>query len=465
VRRVTRVTRRTLASFALVVIVAVALVSELALRRSVSHTAEVIESLLGLYADPEGERTTVAPAMLADQLTGMGSRFVITRSVPGVDGSRRVYYLTPDMPAKEIATLPASADPGLVEDEIMRAVAGRRWQYWVLHRPAGEFEIFVAAGRGPFFAGAVAVAAVALVLLPAAAWLARRRGSEAVARALEPVERVRSAIGSIGPDTLDRRIASPTGVHEVTEIVEQINRLLERVDRSHRQLKGFTADASHELRTPLTHLRAQAQWALDGERSPHETREALAAIALEADRMHRMVEGLLLLARGENRDVTVRREAFAADPLLTEVAEIAETMAAGRPIEVRTEAAPGLWAMGDLDHTRQILLNLSANAVRYTATGTVTLSATKRNGHVRLEVADTGPGIAPEHLERIFDRFFRVEGSRSRAHGGAGLGLAIARMLADLQGGRLLAESELARGSRFTLELPAAPPPRAKETS
>jgi signal transduction histidine kinase len=273
------------------------------------------------------------------------------------------------------------------------------------------------------------------------------------------VERVRTATATIGPTSLDRRIPVPTGVAEVTQIADAINRLVERVERTQAQLIAFTADASHELRTPLTHLRAQAQWALDGERSADETRDALVAIMLETDRMHRMVEGLLLLARGDNEDLGARREPFRPALVAAEVAEVADGMAAGRSVDVGLDAADDVVAIGDADHTRQILLNLVSNAIRHTPSGRVTIGVRAENGRVRLTVSDTGIGIGPEHLQRVFDRFYRVETSRSREHGGAGLGLAIARMLAEVQGGTLSCASREGQGSEFWLDLPATVSP------
>jgi signal transduction histidine kinase len=459
VARLTRVTWGVLALYAVVVIVAFAGLSELALGRAVAQSADVIESLLGLYADPEGERTTVAPAMLADQLTGVDNRFVITRTMPGSGGRPRVYYLTPDMPAKEIETLAPLASRDAVRGEVLRAMSGRRWQHRVLQRSAGEFDLLVAASRGPYALGVAGVAIAAALLLPMAVAVSRRRGREAVRAALDPVERVRTATATIGPTSLDRRIPVPTGVAEVTQIADAINRLVERVERSQAQLIAFTADASHELRTPLTHLRAQAQWALDGERSADETRDALVAIMLETDRMHRMVEGLLLLARGDNEDLGARREPFRPALVAAEVAEVADGMAAGRSVDVGLDAADDVVAIGDADHTRQILLNLVSNAIRHTPSGRVTIGVRAENGRVRLTVSDTGIGIGPEHLQRVFDRFYRVETSRSREHGGAGLGLAIARMLAEVQGGTLSCASREGQGSEFWLDLPATVSP------
>lgn len=453
---ISRLTWRTLGTYAVIVIVGFSAISLLALERALRQSADVIESLLGMYADPGGERTAVAPAMLADALTGVGNRFVITRATNVGDGTFRTYYLAPGMPAKEVAGIDGDRSPAAVRDTLLGALAERRWQYQVFHRHAGEFEIFVAADRMPYLLSIAGVACAALALLPVGAALSRHTTRKTVGDLLDPVQHLRQSIADIGPDDLSRRVPVSTGLGETTDIAHAVNRLVERVERSHTSLQTFTADASHELRTPITYVRAQSQWALDGARSESELRDALSSVAAEAERMHRLVEGLLLLARGDNRDLELRRDRFDVASLVAEVAEITGGLATGREIVVETRVPTGTTAVGDEGHTRQILLNLVSNAVRYTMRGVIRVHAAVEASAVHISVEDTGIGIASDQLPRIFERFARAESSRSREHGGAGLGLAIARMLAELQGGSLAVESAPGAGSRFTLQLPAA---------
>jgi len=190
--------------------------------------------------------------------------------------------------------------------------------------------------------------------------------------------------------------------------------MLERVDRAHRALQAFTADASHELRTPLTHLRARVQWAVAEGRTEGEMREALGAMERVLDQTAKLVEELLLIARGENRQLALAHAPFELGAVVNEVREITEAMALGRELTVSAASSPPLWALGDADRTRHILLNLASNAVRYTPSGSVTFALERNGTMVGVSVRDTGPGIAPEHVERIFDRFFRVDQSRSR---------------------------------------------------
>lgn len=455
IARFSRITWITLTSYAVLVIGVFAAANEISLGRSLGQTATVIESLLDLYADPGGDRTTVAPNMLADQLVGMGARFIITRTTPSAEGSRSVYFLSSTMPAKRIETLGPDATAEVIHAEIARAVAERgRWRYKLHHMHSGEFDIFVAGSRQTGLFAVAGLGAAALILLPLAALTARRSTQSTVSRALEPVERVRRETQEIGPNDLSRRVGEPTGVTEVTQIATSINRLVSRVEESQRTLEAFTADASHELRTPLTHLRAQVQWALDERRANEEMREALAAIGGEVDRTSKLVEDLLLLARGDNRALAVERQRFAVTSITNEIAEIAEAMATGRNIVIENEVADEVHAVGDPVYTRQVLLNLAANAVRHTESGTVRISSTQVPGHTAISVADDGEGIPLDDLPHVFDRFYRVEKSRSRAHGGVGLGLAIAKMLTELQEGTIEVESDPGHGSTFVVRLP-----------
>jgi len=457
VARFSRLTWATLSGYALVVIAAFAILGEVSLGRTLGQTAAVIESLMGLYADPEGERMTVASDSLAGQLVGMGARFMITRTAPTADGEPSVFFLSPTMPAKRIEALGPGATPDEVTAEIVRAVAERgRWRYRILHRRAGEFDIFVAGSRQPHLIGLAGVAGVALLLLPVVALATRRATGTSVGIALAPVERVRSETQAIGPDDLSRRVAAPTGVIEISQIAEAINRLIARVETSHRALEAFTADASHELRTPLTYLRAQAQWAMDERRTPDEIREALAAIGTEVERTSKLVDDLLLLARSDNRALDIERKSIDLSAIACEATEIAEAMATGRDLAIHNEIRESVFAIGDPHYTRQVVLNIVINAVRHTDRGSVTLTLLRDDDMVGIAVRDTGDGIPPEDQPHIFDRFYRVEKSRSRAHGGVGLGLAIARRLTEIQGGTISLDSTVGEGSVFTVSLPAA---------
>src|SRR5437660_11667620 len=460
-RRFRRVAWTTLAGYAAVMVLLFAVAAEMALRRSLEHSADVIQSLLGAYRDSTSAPGSVMPSALADQLVGMGGQVVITRTTMNAGGMPQVYYLSPGMPARRLEGLP-DASPEQARAALVAAITQRaRWRDRVLHRSMGEFDIYAVASRDSYLVPLGVLIAAASLLLPLAAFASAHGARQAVDAALRPLERVTGETRAIGPSELGTRLTSPTEQAEVTELADSINRMLERVDRAHRALQSFTADASHELRTPLTHLRAQVQWAAAEGRSEAETRDALAAMERVLDQTAKLVEELLLIARGENRQLALALEPFDLTAVMDEVREITEAMAVDRDLVVRATPAPRRWALGDANRTRHVLLNLGSNAVRYTPSGAITFALETDGARVGVSVRDTGPGIAPEHGERIFDRFFRVDQSRSRDLGGSGLGLAIARLIAELQGGQIKVDSTPGAGSTFTVWLPGAESPPA----
>jgi len=462
-RRFTRLAWTALAAYALLVVALFAAAAEMALRRSLEHSADLTQSLLGAYRDSTSEPGGVMPSALADQLVAMGGQVVITRTTTAAGGKQEVYFVSPDMPARRLEGLPANASPDDVRQALLAAIAQRsRWRYRVLHRAAGAFDIYVVASRESYVVALGALGAAAALLLPGVGLAVARGARQAVAGALRPLERVAAETRAIGPAELGTRLTTPTGQAEVTELADSVNRMLGRVDRAHRALQAFTADASHELRTPLTHLRARVQWAAADGRTEGEMREALGAMERVLDQTAKLVEELLLIARGENRQLALAHAPFELGAVVNEVREITEAMALGKDLTVSATPSPPLWAVGDADRTRHILLNLASNAVRYTPPpGGVTFALERNGTMVGVSVRDTGPGIAPEHVDRIFDRFFRVDQSRSRDLGGTGLGLAIARLLAELQGGHITVASAPGAGSTFTLWLPTAESPVA----
>jgi signal transduction histidine kinase len=456
-RRTQRVAWTALTGFALLMVVVFAVAGEVALRRTLRHSAEVIGSLLETYTDSTRGPRGVLPATLADGLLSMGGQVLITRTTTNAGGVSQVYFVSPGMPQERLEGLPASASPEQVRQILLAAITRRsRWRFDLLQQAHGPWDIYVVASRDPYLMGLAALVGAVAVLLPLAAFGAGRGARQAVAATLGPLERVTANTQAISPADLGTRIASPTGQAEVTTLADSINRMLDRVDRAHRALRAFTADASHELRTPLTLVRAHAQWGLAHQQQEAEVRDALMAIEREVERTTKMVEELLLIARGENRQLALARVPFDLRAVVDEVKEITEAMAIDKSLAVRVELAEPAWVLGDVDRTRHILLNLATNAVRYTLHGAISFRLRQDGGMVGVSVQDTGPGIAPEHLELVFDRFFRIDQSRSRELGGTGLGLAIARLLAELQQGRVTVESTLEEGSVFTLWLPAS---------
>ncbi|HEU0012099.1 MAG TPA: ATP-binding protein [Longimicrobium sp.] len=299
-------------------------------------------------------------------------------------------------------------------------------------------------------------ALISLILIPFTALAAALAGRSLADRILQPLNRLVTTSRQVGIRGLGTRVDEPERPAELRELAQAFNGMLERLQRAVEALRSFTADASHELRTPLTAIRGTAEVALARPRSPDELRGTLGEVLEETRSMLHLVEDLLTLARGEEKEP----EPFAPLDLaavLRDVQDIGEALAAGRPVEVRLEAPPSLPAFGDAGALRRVFLNLVSNAVKFTERGHVTLRARQvEGGTIEAEVQDTGSGITAEALPRVFDRFYRADAARGA--GGTGLGLAIARMIVERHGGSIVARSTPGQGSVFTVRLPPPNP-------
>ena len=219
--------------------------------------------------------------------------------------------------------------------------------------------------------------------------------------------------------------------------------------------RAFVADASHELKTPITLIQADAEVALLRGDLTEADRKLMEHALGETERMNSILSDLLLVARLDAGKLEVSDKPFDLATVLREEAERFRVNAAGKDIRLDVRVPDELPARGDSKRTAQILAVLIDNAVRYTpAGGHIVVRGRSRNGRTETSVADTGPGIAPGQLPRIFDRFYRAEAARTRGDGGTGLGLAIARALARAQDGDLAAENGEGGGAVFTLRLP-----------
>jgi two-component system OmpR family sensor kinase len=273
-------------------------------------------------------------------------------------------------------------------------------------------------------------------------------------RALAPVNRLTRAASLIAATgNYHQRVPSPSHNDEVGQLATTINELIATVERTLRQQRQFLADTSHELRSPLTTVLANLNLLrrnLDQQERDLSVGEATA----EAQRMRRLVNDLLLLAQADAAQV-IAQAPVRLDMLIAETVATLKRQAAQHILQIQIEAA--VTVIGDQERLTQLLRNLLENAAQHTAPGTtVTAWLRSSDGMARLTVADTGPGIAAEHLPHIWDRFYRVDKARSRVLGGTGLGLAIVKYIAEAHGGSVSVVSELGQGTTFTILLPLA---------
>lgn len=271
---------------------------------------------------------------------------------------------------------------------------------------------------------------------------------------LRPLREIERTATAITAGDLSHRVEVDNERTEVGRVGHAINEMLGRIEASDVRLRRFVADASHELRTPLAAVRAYAELFSRGAQSrPEDLARSMSGIKREAERMSVLVEDLLLLARlDEGRPL--ERERVQLDELVGEAVETARALDPDRPVEL--EADP-VAVLGDRDRLRQIVDNLLSNVRSHTPAGSpARVVVGRENGRAVIEVSDTGPGLTPEELDRIFERFYRADGSRSRASGGVGLGLSIVAAVARAHGGSVGAQSDAGRGATFRIELPAA---------
>ena len=307
---------------------------------------------------------------------------------------------------------------------------------------------------------ALALAAgIPLLLLAAVAggWLLARQS-------LHPVAVMTERAATIGAATLHERLPVDNPRDELGRLAAVFNDLLARLDQAFEQQRQFMADASHELRTPVAIMSGEAELALSrDDRQASELRDALTNIRHEARRLKRIVDDLFLLARANAGEQLLVPELLYLDELAQECAQAARSLAAAKRIDLQFEGDEELPVTGDEALLRRLVMNLLDNAIKYTPpAGRVVLRAAKENESCVLEVSDTGSGIPPAARARLFDRFYRARRERAldrESGGGAGLGLSIARWIAESHGGDISLARSDESGSTFRVVLPASPRP------
>lgn len=275
----------------------------------------------------------------------------------------------------------------------------------------------------------------------------------AASRSIAPVQQLIQAAAGIRETNIDSRLPLPENKDEIYQLATTINELLQRVENGIIREKQFTADASHEMRTPLTAIRGTLEVLLRKHREPAQYEEKIRRVIEDVDRLHGLLEQLLQLARLESDKITVRRSPVRLAVFGQAIVQKWDARLREKNMELQLQIPPEAILHTDENLLTIIIDNLLGNAIKYGHAG----------GHIAwiwqpekaaFIIRDDGPGISPEHLQRIFDRFYRADNSRSSAVRGAGLGLAIAKKLADLLGIRLTVSSTEGEGTDFTLNFP-----------
>jgi two-component system, OmpR family, heavy metal sensor histidine kinase CusS len=290
---------------------------------------------------------------------------------------------------------------------------------------------------------------VAAVLFPLLGFRVARHG-------IRPVEEIAATARRITSTNLRERIRAEGYPTELASLAGTFNQMLDRLEESFERISRFSADIAHDLRTPVNNIRGEAEVALARPRSVDEYREVMESTLEESVRLSELIGDLLFLARAENPLAELRRERVNIGRLLSAVRDYYEASATdGGVVLVADEDAEPVTAELDRALMLRAVSNLVSNAIAHTPTGgTVTLAARAESEAIRIEVTDTGGGIPAEAVPRVFDRFFRVDPSRSTTSGGTGLGLAIVQSIMALHGGHAEVTSQIGHGTCVTLRVP-----------
>ena len=268
---------------------------------------------------------------------------------------------------------------------------------------------------------------------------------------LQPLRQLTQSFGRIGPDHLKEHIGSAEWPRELQPLTIAFDEMLRRLDDSFTRLSQFSADLAHELRTPIANILGEAQVALTRDRTAPEYRETIESSVAECERLSRIVDNLLFVARVDAAREPIARKHFDARAAVEKIAAFYQTLAEDRHVTISCSGDGQIYA--DPDLFERAVGNLLDNALRFTPEhGSIHIALSKHNSAFEVAVSDTGSGIAPEHLPRVFDRFYRAESSRGSD--GAGLGLALVKSIVDLHGGSTAIESEIGRGTTVKLIFP-----------
>lgn len=377
----------------------------------------------------------------------------------------RSQYMTSDLPL-DVEDLVRAGRGELVWEELDWEGIRIRSLYYPLERMGAAHEAHVLQVAAPLDVRNELLTRVALFLLllvlglsgatfGGAWWLAER--------AVRPVDEVIGQAEEIGAGSLDRRIQAYADTREYARLVEVLNTMLDRIEGAFDAQRRFTADASHELRSPLTAMRGELEIALRRERPPEEYRRVLESTLEEAERLSRIAEELLVLARSDSGALEPRLEPTDAVAVVSAIVDRLTPTAEERGVSLDVETEGGTALTADPTLLGQIVWNLVENGIKYAGSpGSVRVRLREDGDDVTLIVDDDGPGFGPEpHL--VFDRFYRLDRARTRGVGpaGTGLGLSIVRAAVEAHGGVVSAENRRGGGGRVTVRLPRRGPPAA----
>lgn len=375
-----------------------------------------------------------------------------------LEQSREMELLDVDLSPEEVAQ--RVADPGI--DEFDTESDRLRFHNSVIRAPDRHpYLLRVGASLGPMQNTERELKRILLLMIPAAVFVAALGGWFMARLALRPVQELRAAAHQISISNLDRRLPLSGTGDELDLLAATFNNVFERLQSAVEQMREFSVSISHELRTPLTALQGEAEITLMRASSVEDYRRVLTSQLEELGKLSRLVNQLLTLARAESGQLKLEPHEMDLAALVRSLVEQMEPIASYTGVQLAVvKDDPELWISADSQWLERVVLNLLDNAIKFTRSGgRVEVSLARDNGEARLEVSDTGSGIAPEALPHIFERFYREDASRSKEVAGVGLGLSLVRSIVAAHHGRVQVKSEPNVGSTFIVLLPLATRP------
>ncbi|MGB6604588.1 MAG: ATP-binding protein [Steroidobacteraceae bacterium] len=352
--------------------------------------------------------------------------------------------------------VPAPHRQGLADSALLIAAVGARGS------DGARYLVEVGTSSAGTEATLAHVLVMLAVSLPAAVCVALAGGFVLVRRALKPVASIARKAEDISLHNLSERLPVVQSGDEIEQLSVALNRMIRRLEDAVRGSKQFVADASHELRTPLTVMRGELESLAQDAALGGETRETLGSVLEEVDRLGEIVDGLFALSRLDAGEAPAERVRFDLGELAATTAGQMSLLAEDKRVSVSCESAGGVTVEGDRARLKQVVVNLLDNAIKYTPSGGhVRLAVRREAGFAVLEVSDNGIGIPADALPHVFQRFFRVDSSRSREQGGAGLGLSIVKSICSAHGAEVDVSSSPGEGSTFRIRQPLAAGPAA----
>ena len=434
------------------------------LRRSQTDTlqkrAHQVAAILAAHVERDGDAVTI-DLLKTSYAPEHNDRFIRIRRP---DGSTLYASGQPSDRSFDPAAVPLLPLPAKQSDSgNARALGNLLLVQTSAQTTAGRYVIDCGASKLPgerVLSGFLAVLGLGLPLMVG---VAVTGGAILVRRALGPVREITDAAREITSYNLGRRLPVARTHDELQGLSVVLNQMIGRLDEAFQHSRRFTADASHELRTPLTIMRVELESITQETDLPPATREKVASVLEETERLAKTVQGLFAITRLEAGEALMDVTRFDLSELVQSTAEQMALLADEKGLVVDTTACTPVEVAGDRFRLKQIIVNLLDNAIKYSpAGGEITLSTGIDAGGGTLEVADRGPGIPEEALPQVFDRFFRADAVRTHSENGAGLGLSIVRSICQAHGGSVHAANRPQGGCRIVIHLPlATPSPRA----